>query len=647
MLRTLRLVLAPLLLAACAPTQTTPLDAPLALPPRWATPERYVGAVATDEPITLQIHLKLHDADDARATLAAISNPRGDRFRRYLSDAELESRFAPRAEDVAAVRAHLEAHGLRVTYVPSNRSYVTVEGTASQVERAFATRLGLYQIGAETRHAPLEAVRAPQALAAYVLGVLGLSTPREMRSRNVTVGGLASPIVDGADPDATASACAQYFGALTDTTDPTYIDGTLPIVPCGYTPPQLRHAYGFDDAVANGVDGTGVKVAIVDAFLSPTLLQDAQTYATNHDPGHPLDPAHFSAQMGPGTPPAKVSTGWFGEQTLDVEAVHAMAPGATIVYVGAQSASDQDLIGAINLIVSQSLASIVSNSYGSVEAGSTATDLEPWRNVALLAGLKGIGLYFSSGDNGDESADNDGVPTPDFPASLDDATAVGGTSLALRASGRRLFELGWETGVSRLKTTTTDGGTDTSWQPAAPGEFAYGAGGGVSSVYAQPDWQKWLVPDSLARHDGSAWRVVPDVAMLADPDTGFLIGQTSPRKKVYGESSIGGTSLACPLFAASMALAEQYAHEPIGFANPTLYTAAWLGALRDIEPAQTTVAAAIPGGGVAVTFDFQGQSIKTGYAYDDVTGLGVPDGWRFLESTRLVRWVESLSALEN
>src|SRR5262249_47375076 len=150
----------------------------------------------------------------------------------------------------------------------------------------------------------------------------------------------------------------------------------------GYTPAQLRKAYGFDDLVKHGLDGTGVNIAIIDAYMSPTLLADAQAYFVAHDPDHPLDAAHFSAQMGPGTPPPRVSTGWYSEQSLDVEAVHAMAPGANIVYIGAQTAQDQDLIGAINMIVSGNLATIVSNSYGGMEAGSTLADLDPWHSIA-------------------------------------------------------------------------------------------------------------------------------------------------------------------------------------------------------------------------------------------------------------------------
>lgn len=275
------------------------------------------------------------------------------------------------------MRAHLEQHGLRVTHVPDNRAFIAAEGSAAQIERAFGTRLGAYQVGAELRRAPLAPAHLPPAIAVRVRSVLGLSTPTEMRSRAVSVGGVEPYAAE--EPDATAPACAQWFGQLTDTVDPPFGGRTLNVLPCGYLPSQLRKAYGFDDAIRKGLDGTGVKVAIVDAFMSPTLLADAQTYFAARDPDHPLDTAHFSAQMGPGTPPKRIDTGWYAEQSLDVESVHAIAPGATIVYVGAQSASDQDLIAALNLIISGNLATIISNSYGGQEAGSTLQDLDPSR----------------------------------------------------------------------------------------------------------------------------------------------------------------------------------------------------------------------------------------------------------------------------
>ena len=180
------------------------------------------------------------------------------------------------------------------------------------------------------------------------------------------------------------------------------------------------------------------------------------------------------------------------------------------------------------------------------------------------------------------------------------------------------------------------------WGPPAPGGFYGGAGGGTSQLYLQPTWQKGVVPNSIATFDpnltgpGAASRVVPDVGMLADPYTGYLIGQTDPVAGVYGEFPIGGTSLATPLFTASIALAQQYAGRHFGSANPLLYKAAKSGALRDITPTKTLQAVAIPTYGYLATFAYSGPEniLNVAVGFDDETGLGAPNGTSFLKALK-------------
>ena len=138
--------------------------------------------------------------------------------------------------------------------------------------------------------------------------------------------------------------------------------------------------------------------------------------------------------------------------------------------------------------------------------------------------------------------------------------------------------------------------------------------------------------------------MVPDVAAVGDPTTGFLVGQTQafghgPR---YAEYRIGGTSLSCPLFAAIMALADQAAGRHHGFANPLLYALAGSNAFRDIvDPAspmavvRTDFANFVnPHDGLAYTLRSLNQTgtLATTPGYDDVTGLGSPNGQSFLNA---------------
>jgi subtilase family serine protease len=610
----------------------------MAMTPSWASSASFAGRVDAATPVQLQVHLAMHDFAGAQALFARVSDPDDALYGRFLSDAEFAARFAPTAADVAAVRAHLEGHGLTVSFVPSNNAFLSVEGTAAKVEAAFGTRLGQYRVSGEVRQAPMDPVRLPATVGARVLTVLGLATPAKMKTN------LAYQKGQGPDDNVAPNTCSEWFGQKLDTEDPAYGGGfpsPLSYTPCGYHTGSLRHAYGMEALVRAGNDGTGQKIAIVDAFTPPTLVQDVQTYFAQNDADYPLSSSQITLLQGPGTL-GTIDKGWYGESTLDVTAVHGMAPGADIVYVGAVSANDPDLISAINMIVTGHLATVISNSWDGLEAQTT--DFAAWQSMAIQAGLKGIGLYYASGDNGDESQGsqgNNGVPTVDFPASLAEVTSVGGTTLALGADGNRLFEVGWEDGFSQLQfsdggvpsNSTPDAGGAT-YVPAAPGGWGFGAGGGVSEVYLQPTWQKGIVPASMSTFMNATDRTLPDVAMLADPYTGLIIGITSSRSGIYREEAIGGTSLATPLFTATMALAQQYTGKKFGSANAALYKASKRSAFSDIAPTNPE-GVAYPGGQVT-TFDYHGTENTnfTAVGYDTATGLGVPNGVKFLKALK-------------
>ncbi|HEU5269672.1 MAG TPA: serine protease, partial [Jatrophihabitans sp.] len=200
-----------------------------------------------------------------------------------------------------------------------------------------------------------------------------------------------------------------------------------------------------------------------------------------------------------------------------------------------------------------------------------------------------------------------------------DVTAVGGTSLLLNKYNQRVAEVGWET---TLDFVDYSGDTATYSSPL-PGDFYFGAGGGVSTLFAEPWYQRGTVPSSLA----GGHRVVPDLAADADPYTGFYIGQTVDGQ--FGIGSIGGTSLACPLIAGIQAVASQHRRFAIGFANPLIYS---MGspAFRDVVP-HAPIHYASTAASYLGTFD-QGTTLVTRYGYDDITGRGTPNGIVFLAS---------------
>ncbi len=177
----------------------------------------------------------------------------------------------------------------------------------------------------------------------------------------------------------------------------------------------------------------------------------------------------------------------------------------------------------------------------------------------------------------------------DWPTSSPWVTSVGGTSLAIGPFDNYEFETSWGTLLDPLASNGR------SWQYTPPGLYPDwydgSSGGGVSTYFPQPPYQAGVVPYSLATAvpEGSTstpMRVVPDVSALADPSTGFLVGQTTlqPNGTTYAFSlsRIGGTSVSCPTFAGIEADAQQAAGHPLGFANPAIYRRYGTDAFRDV-----------------------------------------------------------------
>jgi subtilase family serine protease len=272
-------------------------------------------------------------------------------------------------------------------------------------------------------------------------------------------------------------------------TPPIHVHGAATRGPTGYTPTQVKHAYGFD-AVAN--QGAGQIIGIVDAYGSPTIVNDLAVFSKQFG----LPAANLIVAMPQGTP--HVNGGWSQETSLDVEWAHAIAPQATILLVETADASFTNLFAGVDYAV-QHGASVVSMSWGSNEFSSEAS-------YDGHFSVPGVTFFASSGDSGA------GVI---YPAASPYCVAVGGTTLKLDAAGNVLSESGWS-----------------------------GSGGGTSQYEAAPAWQAPL---------GFTQRGVPDVAYNADPNTGVPVYDSTRTQGQSGWLQFGGTSAGAPQWAALMA----------------------------------------------------------------------------------------------
>ncbi|WP_435611688.1 S53 family peptidase [Streptomyces sp. bgisy159] len=588
--------------------------------PAWATAAADRGATADGAAFSARVYLAGRDAAGLAAYARAVSDPHSPSYGRYLSAAQAQNRFGATDGQVAAVKSWLTSAGLRVTGV--SRHYVSVTGDVAAAERAFGTQLHEYRKDGRTYRAPERTATVPAGLAGAVLTVTGLdNAPHRARAKDQ----LPPPdqVFRNAGP------FSSYYGSKTATTLPDAYGTKVPYAVRGYTGRQLRAAYG-----AGRRTGRGVRVAITDAYASPTIAFDAGSYARKHGDARWRTGQLTQVLPGEYTRTEECSAaGWYGEETLDVEAVHAVAPAADVVYVGAASCYDDDLLDSLSKIVDNHLADVVSNSWGDIEANQTPDLAAAYDQVFQFGAVEGIGFYFSSGDNGDEVAST-GTKQVDTPANSAWVTAVGGTSLAVGKHDRYLWETGWGTEKATL---SADG---TSWT-AFPGAFTSGAGGGTSRTVPQPYYQKGVVPQALATaHHAAGNRVVPDIAAIADPNTGFRVGQTQTfpdGSQRYSEYRIGGTSLAAPVIAAVQALAtEARGGKPIGFANPAIYAKAGTRVYHDVTDDPTGSGLAVARVDYANGFDAadglvtsvrslgKDSSLSAVKGYDAVTGVGSP-----------------------
>lgn len=606
--------------------------------PAWTAHAAAPRLLAPPGPVHAKVWLAPRNRAALEVLAAAVSDPNSASHGHFLTVAQYQARFAPTAAAVSAVRNWAVDAGLHVDGVGASNHFVAMSGSVGAISDAFTAGLRTFSVNGHTGTAPTSAITVPASLATTVAAVTGLDMVTHWVTPSIDGSGsgdtpTASPSADlGPAPGyVNAGPCSAYYGQKIDHADPAFQGRKLPYVVCGYVPSQLRSVYGV---TASRRTGLGTTIAITDAFASPTIRKDADTYSSRHG-DHPFAGGQFSQHNDTAYDPGRVDdcggNGWYGEETLDVEAAHAMAPAAAIAYYGAASCYDDDLIATLARVVTDNRASIVTNSWGEptyVEIGGTAYRtfdqalIDAYDTVFIQGAVQGIGFLFSSGDNGDELA-NTGVKAPDWPAADPWVTAVGGTALAVTRYGRRAFETGWGTQMYTLAKNT--------WDPQG---FLYGAGGGCSDISAKPLYQRLV-------RTGCRDRGVPDVAMLADPQTGFLVGQTQVfdgptvwgQGTRYGEYRIGGTSLASPLLAGLQADRQVNGHR-IGFANPLFYLLArWPGMFYDVtpqgDPGNVRVnyvngLNASDGLSVSVRTFNEDSSLHTRRGWDEVTGLGVP-----------------------
>lgn len=299
-------------------------------------------------------------------------------------------------------------------------------------------------------------------------------------------------------------------------------------IPFAYTPSLIARAYNFTWALNHGITGKGQTIVIVDAYGDPNIAYDVKAF----DGVNGLPPVNLTIKYPYGTPGVYNST-WATETSTDVEWAHALAPGANIVLLIAVSAYTGYLQQVVSYAIQNKLGGVISLSWGTPENSLNTQAVNTYAKVYSQAAANGMDVFAASGDGGAYLGTSD--LTVSYPASDPSVTGVGGTSLYVLNNQFRQY--GW-------------GGLNNGQ--------SYGSGGGYSSYFKTPYWQ------NATGYNGTK-RGVPDVALDADKYTGVYVISNG------GQYTVGGTSVATPMWADIAALMRQYTNTSLSGINPLLY----------------------------------------------------------------------------
>lgn len=520
---------------------------------------RIVGKPNASQQLGVTVTLALRNAPALDSFLRSLYDPSSPLYHHFLTPDQFAQQFGPAASARHRVTTWLRSQGLRITGASPNGIQIFARGTVPAMQHTFRTSLYSYQRSGQTFVANSTSLAIPANLSQTVVAVTGLSTASHQQ------------------PAFTAHAGSSGPGS-------------------GYSPSDIHSLYDTASLLSSGITGAGGTIAV--AGFADYGTANVSTF--DHAYSLTNEPTRIAVSDGHDTGALSGYKNGQPESDMDIELSQGAAPGASILMYEAPN-TDQGSINLFNKIVSDNRASIITTSWGDMEANYTPSVLSALHQAFQEAAAQGQTVFAASGDAGayDGTAGTGAqVLAVDYPASDPYVTGVGGTTLQSNNG-----QYGGETAWSDL--------TD----PKNPGA----SGGGLSDVYARPDWQTGPGVDNQYS-DGR--RQVPDVAANADLYTGYAVNTVSHSgTDVWAQ--IGGTSGAAPIWAGFAAQLNQAMGKRLGFLNPALYR---LGAeasslnpspFHDVTSGDNLYYKATPG-------------------WDYTTGWGSFDGATFLSALRVL-----------
>jgi kumamolisin len=551
--------------------------------------------------MTVSIILKLQNAAELDAFIAASVDPTSNRYHKFLSVNQFRARYAPSNGQIERVTHYLQGLGITVNEVYDDNLVIKATGTAAQFSQAFTTTLRDYKDDKGRRfQRPDHAPKVPTLLQDVVLYVSGLNTQAAQFKPHST---RAQPM--GSEAGVPAQAVVLPSG-----------NGTATGVAGNYTTGDVANFYGVNPLYDQGITGKGMTVGI--ATLANFLPADAYYYWSQI--GQRVKPNRITQVHVDGGGDLSADAG-SGETALDVEQSGGLAPDANMIVYDAPN-TEAGFIDVFYKAISDNKVDTLSVSWGSpeifnFEIPQFSTDatavLVAYHQAFAEAAAQGISTFAASGDAGAyDTARSFAAPdfttplTVDSPASDPYIVAAGGTTLPtsflrrgipINVPTERVWGWDYFNDYCAIRGRT----------PATCGFFSVGGGGGVSVFWPQPAYQKNVpgirssepnqvfsfIPDPVNAPAaqillytvpaGVKGRNLPDISLNADPFTGYLVYSTPDGGFTPG---YGGTSFVSPQLNGIFSLIAQARGSRLGLLQPQLYAlkakAGQVSAINDI-----------------------------------------------------------------
>ena len=517
----------------------------LALP---STRDTMIRAAGEQEQVRFALTLPLQHQPELHDLLHHLYTAGDPQFHHFLRSTEFAQRFGPTQAQYEHLKEQARQYGLKVVGEHNSHTVLDVEASAARIRNVFGSRLNLLkQTDGKQYFAPDREPVAPFPLAAIGAQAVGLNQ-KPRHSHFINKGKISI--------NPTRVAARPHDGSG---------DGG------SYQPADIVNAYN-----AAFIQNGGQAVAVFE--LSSANYSDADTYANEFGL---TSPTLVQETVDGGT----TDTSGAGEVMLDIEMIMAIAnPDTIYVYTGPNTAAGA--LDTYTQIADDQLVNQVSTSWGVDEGSEGEAEANAEDAAFIQMEAEGMGLFAAAGDCGAFDSGGNTLDV-DYPASDPNVTGVGGTTLFTDSNQIFIAEVPWATPDD---TNSCQNGA--------------GGGGGISSLWPIPSYQESIASNAPTGEFSTTMRNVPDVALNADPNTGYVIYDSIDG----GWLVFGGTSAAAPLWAGFWSMVSQGAGTSAGFANPVLYAlandpATYASDFNDVTSGTNLFYSAVEG-------------------YDDASGLG-------------------------